>query len=100
MQLHSNIFLVRFALVFWGRGEAGGGGGGGGLGGGGAFFLEPGLTRPMIYRKDIRTLPLLSFISALTIHLPFPLLGNEKGGGSRNRLLIEYGFGTWQLMSV
>ncbi len=31
-----------------------------------AFFLEPGLTRPMIYRKDIRTLPLLSFISALT----------------------------------
>jgi hypothetical protein len=27
-------------------------------------------------------------------------LDNEKGGGSRNRLLIEYGFGTWQLMSV
>jgi hypothetical protein len=80
------------------------GGGGRGRGreriGGVAFFPEPGLTRPMIYRKDIRTLPLLYFISALTILLPFPLLDNEKGGGSRNRLLIEYGFGTWQLMSV
>jgi hypothetical protein len=45
--------------------------GGGGGGEGGAFFLELGLTRPMIYRKDIRPLPLLSFMSALTILLPW-----------------------------
>jgi hypothetical protein len=28
------------------------------------------------------------------------VVGNEKGGGSRSRLLLEYGFGQWRAMSV
>ncbi len=28
------------------------------------------------------------------------VVGNENGGGSRNKLLLEYGFGPWRSMSV
>ncbi len=28
------------------------------------------------------------------------VVGNEKGGGSRSRLLLEPGFGPWRSMSV
>ncbi len=28
------------------------------------------------------------------------VVGNEKGGGSGNKLLLEYGFGPWRSMSV
>jgi hypothetical protein len=32
--------------------------------------------------------------------VPLKVVGNEKGGGSRNKLLLEYGFGPWRSMSV
>jgi hypothetical protein len=55
--------------------------------------------------SDMKTLNyiLVAVLLSMESYPAFTVLkvvGNEKGGGSRSRLLLEYGFGPWRSMSV
>ncbi len=71
------------------------------------YFEEQTMATLKIKQTSIATvrnhiLSVACFLTPLFFHYPLPLkeVGNEKGGGSRSRLLLEYGFGPWRSMSV